>query len=153
MKGEKTMSRKAYEKARMKAVREVARAESRLDRRKKVLVVDDEASIRECLTEYLLHKGFEVTPASGCLDGLLETMSRSPDFVILDLNTPDVPGTFLYHHIERVDQDLANRTIFITGLDENHPLYQKAVQTGATVLAKPFSFSRLSAILDNYGAV
>jgi len=120
------------------------------ERPRRVLLVDDESSIRDCLSEFLLHKGFKVDPASDCLDALVEAMTKSHDCLVLDLNFPDINGVFLFHQIKRINRELAERTIFITGLDERHPTHQRALETGVPVLAKPFDFSRLSDILDGY---
>ncbi len=117
-------------------------------RPKRVLLVDDESMIRDCLTEFLLFKGYEVSPVGGCLDGLLEAMTRQHDCMILDLGFPDINGVFLYHQLKRINKDLAKRTVFITGLDERHPIHQEAVATGAAVLSKPFAFARLSELLE-----
>jgi len=106
--------------------------------------------MRDCLTEFLQHKGFEVNPATGCLDGFLEAMKQPHDCLVLDLAFPDMNGVFLFHQLKRVDQELAGRTIFITGLDERHPMHKKAQETGVPILAKPFDFSRLYEILHGY---
>ena len=106
--------------------------------------------MRDCLTEFLQHKGFEVNPATGCLDGFLEAMKQPHDCLVLDLAFPDMNGVFLFHQLKRMNQELAERTIFITGLDRSDPMHQEALETGAPVLAKPFVFSRLSDILDSY---
>jgi DNA-binding response OmpR family regulator len=57
-----------------------------------VLVVEDEAKIRELLRSYLEREGFEVvTTASGAeAIGLAE--HAAPDLIVLDLRLPDVPG-------------------------------------------------------------
>ena len=126
------------------------RVEAKPARGRRILLVDDEAMIRDCLTEFLLHRGFEVSPATSCLDGLLEAMARPHDCLILDLNFPDINGVFLFHQLDRIDRDLARRTVFITGLDESHPFHRQALDTGAAVLSKPFDFSRLGDILESY---
>ena len=125
------------------------RRAARNGRAKRVLLVEDEPSMRDCLTEFLVQKGFEVDPASGALDGFLEAMKNSHDCLVLDLTFPDLNGVFLFHQLKRTNEDLARRTIFITGLDERHPMHQRALKTGVPILAKPFPLSRLYDILNN----
>lgn len=120
------------------------------ERAKRVLLVEDEPSLRGCLTEYLSFKGFEVDPATGCLDAFIEAMKHTHDYLVLDLNYPDMNGVFLFNQLKRVNQELAGRTVFITGLDEKHPMHQKALETGVPILAKPFPFSLLYKFLDSY---
>jgi DNA-binding response OmpR family regulator len=59
---------------------------------RRVLVVDDEANIRQLLTDYLHRDGFEVEQAvSG--EQALDALSRhEPDLVILDVRLPGIDG-------------------------------------------------------------
>ncbi|WP_462323147.1 response regulator transcription factor, partial [Halochromatium sp.] len=57
-----------------------------------VLVVDDDASLRELLENYLQREGFKV---SGVADGvaMFEWLDeREPDIIILDLMLPGLDG-------------------------------------------------------------
>jgi DNA-binding response OmpR family regulator len=66
-----------------------------------VLVVEDEAKIRELLRSYLEREGFEVvTTASGAeAIGLAE--HAAPDLIVLDLRLPDVPGEEVAREVRR----------------------------------------------------
>jgi two-component system, OmpR family, KDP operon response regulator KdpE len=58
----------------------------------KVLVIDDEQSIRRFLRVALTSKGYSVFEASSGQEGLSEAMARKPDVIILDLGLPDIDG-------------------------------------------------------------
>jgi two-component system, NtrC family, response regulator AtoC len=58
----------------------------------KILVIDDEASIRESLEMFLREKGLAVTTAETGSEGLRACLSDSPQVVILDIRLPDVSG-------------------------------------------------------------
>lgn len=60
--------------------------------RKKVLIVDDEAMIREAISSYLEKKGFQAFSAENGLDALAIFRKENIDFVILDLMLPDLSG-------------------------------------------------------------
>jgi DNA-binding response OmpR family regulator len=66
-----------------------------------VLVVEDEAKIRDFLRSYLEREGFEVvTTASGAeAIGLAE--HAAPDLIVLDLRLPDVPGEEVAREVRR----------------------------------------------------
>lgn len=66
-----------------------------------VLVVEDEAKIRELLRSYLEREGFVVvTTASGAeAIGLAE--HAAPDLIVLDLQLPDVPGEEVAREVRR----------------------------------------------------
>jgi two-component system, OmpR family, phosphate regulon response regulator PhoB len=66
-------------------------AASSLDRR--VLVVEDEADIRDLLTFNLQAAGFTVQATDNGTDGLAAVEHFAPDVVLLDLMLPDIPGT------------------------------------------------------------
>ena len=58
----------------------------------KILVVDDEPSVHEILTEFFTSKGYEVISASGGLEGLSKTEKHRPDVILLDVRMPDLDG-------------------------------------------------------------
>lgn len=60
--------------------------------RRRVLIVDDEASVREVLGQYLDLEGFDVFAASDGATALQLFQSSPPDLVILDLMLPGVDG-------------------------------------------------------------
>jgi len=57
-----------------------------------ILVVDDEASVRESLSMLLLSKGFKVSTAKDGFDALLQLRNISPDLITSDLNMPNMSG-------------------------------------------------------------
>jgi two-component system response regulator AtoC len=59
---------------------------------KKILVIDDDSSIRETLDLYLTEEGYAVETAATGTDCLNRFTQRPPDVVILDIRLPDVNG-------------------------------------------------------------
>ena len=65
----------------------------------RVLVVDDEAIVRDVLTRYLEREGFQVESAADG-EAALELASRSwPDIVVLDLMLPKVDGLEVFRRL------------------------------------------------------
>jgi DNA-binding response OmpR family regulator len=60
--------------------------------RKSVLVVEDEAKIRQLLRSLLEREGLEVVSTSSGAEAIELARSAQPDLVLLDLRLPDVPG-------------------------------------------------------------
>lgn len=58
----------------------------------RILVVDDERSIREAVREILESQGYEVLTAADGLDGLHALSKSLPDLIISDLNMPRMSG-------------------------------------------------------------
>lgn len=71
----------------------------------RILLVEDDAGIRDALAELLVHKGYEVTPV-GHGRAALEQLQAGfrPDTILLDLVMPVMDGwTFLSHQLDNPD--------------------------------------------------
>jgi DNA-binding response OmpR family regulator len=58
----------------------------------RVLVVDDEPMVRDVLTRYLVHEGFEVDAAADGHEALRAIEGRPPSVIVLDLMLPKMSG-------------------------------------------------------------
>jgi DNA-binding response OmpR family regulator len=66
---------------------------------KKILIIDDEADLRESLKALLQIKGYKVETAGDGLQGLSKLDTFTPDLIILDLNMPNMGGIEFYQKI------------------------------------------------------
>ncbi len=73
---------------------------------KKVLVVDDEFSIREYYKEFLCDNGFEAIMASGGQEGLELFKSENPDLVLLDISMPDINGMDILKEMKKINDKI-----------------------------------------------
>ena len=80
----------------------------RTGRAPKVLLVDDDASIRALLGFVLDEHGFDVREAADGASALEELLVDVPDCMVLDLMMPGIGGTEVLRR--RRDQQLATRT-------------------------------------------
>jgi DNA-binding response OmpR family regulator len=69
--------------------------------RERILVVDDEASIRELVGAYLRAEGFDVDEAADGEDALDRFRRSPPDLVVLDLRLPGIDGLDVLREIRR----------------------------------------------------
>jgi phosphate regulon transcriptional regulator PhoB len=67
-------------------------AKQRVGMGRKVLVVDDEESVRELIELYLTKEGFEVIPAKDGKEALRLNGEHHPDLIVLDLMLPGLDG-------------------------------------------------------------
>ncbi len=72
-----------------------------LNRRYKILVVEDDQVLRITLTELLRLEGFSVVSARDGDEGYLQAMAHQPDLVITDLNMPILDGVELVQLLRR----------------------------------------------------
>jgi CheY-like chemotaxis protein len=116
----------------------LARLPERSARHLVILVVDDEAAIREMLAEILEGAGHRVVTATSGRDAL-ELMSRERyDVILTDIRMPDLDGRDLYREIERRWPERARRVAFLTGDTLTTTLREVAAESGRPVIEKPF---------------
>ena len=64
-----------------------------------LLLVDDEAALREPLAEYLVRQGFAVTQAASASQARSHLRGHTPDLVLLDIMMPGEDGLSLCRHL------------------------------------------------------
>ena len=64
-----------------------------------VLIVDDEADIRELLVITLMRMGIEATTAQGCKEAITRLKERAYDLCLTDMRLPDGDGMSVLSHI------------------------------------------------------
>ena len=58
----------------------------------KILIIEDDATIREVVTEMLRQNGFEVVTANNGRDGLTVAFDQHPSLILLDIIMPELDG-------------------------------------------------------------
>jgi two-component system NtrC family sensor kinase len=115
---------------------------------KRILVVDDEESIRTMLREMLENEGHVVATAS---DGslALQALGRDPayDLILTDLKMPVLDGYGLYDRLCRDNPPLAGRVVFITGDTVSQETRNFLLRTGNRYLPKPLNLSQIREML------
>lgn len=109
------------------------------------VVADDEPEIRDILTEYLSHHGFEVTQAADGLETLEHVKRLEPDLVVLDLMMPRLGGVDALAHIRKHLPDVS--VIVLTGTPDD-ALRGRVVALGAAaLLPKPLDLDLLGMMI------
>ncbi len=118
-------------------------AEASLPTAGSVLIIDDEAAIRESLETLLELEGYRVESAASGEEGLVRIGERSFDLVLLDLALPDRNGMDLLAEIHLQDPGLSIIMVTAYGTVENAV---KAMQAGAAnFIQKPWDNEKLLA--------
>ncbi|MCX6827273.1 MAG: sigma-54 dependent transcriptional regulator, partial [candidate division Zixibacteria bacterium] len=80
----------------------------------KILIVDDEQSMREFLQIFLSKEGYEVETANSGAEAIKKTMANGYDLIIADMMMPQMTGLDLLKEIKyhRDDQDFVIMTAF-----------------------------------------
>ena len=108
-----------------------------------VLIIDDEAAIRESLETLLESEGYGVQSASSAEEGLARLAEREFDLLLLDLALPDRNGLELLRDLRIQNPELSIIMITAYGTVENAV---KAMQSGAVnFVQKPWDNEKLLA--------
>lgn len=109
----------------------------------RLLVVDDDADIRESLRELLEDEGYAVTCAEGGAEALRKLASEPPpDLVLLDLIMPGVDGTTVFAHMQADPRLAAVPVIVLSASSTLRP------PAGAALVRKPVGLDRLLACIE-----
>ena len=117
-----------------------------------ILVVDDEAEIREALAEILAGAQHRVVTAGSGREALERMAAEHYDVILTDIRMPDLDGRALYHEIERRWPGRAGRVVFVTG-DTLAPAMRDFVcESGRPVIEKPFLPNEIRRIVAELAA-
>jgi two-component system KDP operon response regulator KdpE len=108
----------------------------------KILVIDDEKSIRKLLDVNLTAAGYNIALAKTGKEGLLELINFRPDIVILDLGLPDLPGAEV---MKKIRERGSVPVIVLTVKDTDEDKIQLLDAGADDYLTKPFSVGELQA--------
>ena len=114
---------------------------------KRILVVDDEVIVVDLLTAILTDQGFEVDFALDAASALAKVRESIFDAAILDFNLPDMNGLMLHREIRQMDEELANNTLFASGVEQSEKNLDYYTSYGKGFISKPFEVQEvLSAV-------
>jgi CheY-like chemotaxis protein len=111
-----------------------------LRERPKVLVVDDEPTMRQLLRLHLATHGYEVDVAEDAIVAAHMVVREAPDLILVDVEMPYMNG---YEFVAALKSDPATRhipVVFLTTLDD---VAEEAQKLGAAYLNKPVTVDRL----------
>lgn len=118
----------------------------------RVLIVDDEPSIRQLVATLLTLEGFGVTTASDGRAALEQIVDAAPDVVISDVRMPHMNGYELLTAIRANPALGAVRFILLASFMDGDPATDRAVAMADACLTKPFTRELLLDTLRALGA-
>jgi DNA-binding response OmpR family regulator len=110
-----------------------------------VLVIEDEADIRQLLRTLLERDGFSVVEATEGRDGVRQFHQSHPDIVVLDVGLPDLDG---WQVLERIRDMSDVPVLMLTALGTERDKVRGLNAGADDYLTKPFSRSELLARLQ-----
>jgi hypothetical protein len=119
----------------------------------RVLVVEDDAPVREAVTSFLEHYGAAVTPVASVAAAMLAIEREPPDVLLADLSMPDEDGYSLIRRVRALPPDRGGRTPAAAFTAHTRPEDQaRVLQAGFQFhLSKPVDGDHLLAVVALLG--
>lgn len=108
----------------------------------RIVVIEDDVSIQEALRTGLTALGHEIDAQATGLGGLNESVSASPDAVVLDLGLPDIEGSDLLKMLRSVS---TVPVIIATAQDAEESIIRLLDSGADDYVVKPFSAAQIDA--------
>jgi adenylate cyclase len=116
-------------------------------RTNRVLVIDDDATVRDLMRRYLSREGFDVVTAGGGVEGLKFARELHPSVITLDVFMPDMDGWSVLQEIKR-DAELSSIPVIMMTISDEK---QRGFTLGASgYLTKPVDRAQLAQLLDRF---
>ena len=112
----------------------------------RVLIVDDEESIRFALSRYLRSRGFEVVMAESGAAALAHLSQEKFDIMLCDVRMPVLSGLDVLPHALRLDADLG--IVMLTAVNDAGTATEALGQGALDYLVKPIELGDLERAVD-----
>jgi adenylate cyclase len=120
------------------------------ERTNRVLVIDDDATVRSLMRRYLSREGFEVVTADGGREGLEFARDLHPSVITLDVFMPGMDGWSVLQAIKQ-DAELSRIPVIMMTISDEK---QKGFTLGASgYLTKPVDRVQLTQLLDRFKTI
>jgi len=109
----------------------------------RILIIEDDPTIREALEYNLRAAGFNVATAADGRDGLEKALAGAPDVILLDLLLPGMGGLAVCEELRRRASE--SRIIMITALGTDADKVKGLTVGADDYMTKPFNLEELTA--------
>ena len=113
-----------------------------------ILIVDDDAGIRQLVTLFLEHKGYHADSVANGLEALNHLQHSQPELILLDLMMPVMDGAE-FRQAQQQDPQLSSIPVVVMSAAENIEA-QAPLLTANSYLPKPIDFDALSALVEQH---
>jgi len=120
------------------------------ERRKKILIVDDEPSMVSVLQRHVSNAGYEYEAASNGREALEKIKKELPDLVLLDLMMPGMNGFETCRHIRASELTRKIPVLIITALRSESDSDAAAASGANEFIVKPIDGPHLAQRLRHY---
>ena len=107
-----------------------------MENKKKILIVEDETSLRNALSDKLRLEGFIVLEAKNGEEGLDVALRDHPDLILLDIIMPKMDGLTMLKKLREDVWGKNTKVILLTNLSDNEKVSEALLQGSYDYLVK-----------------
>lgn len=108
-----------------------------LRRQKHILIVEDDATLRELYHELLTGSGYKVDTAENGKIGLEKVLTGGYDLILLDIMLPIMDGVTVLKHAKQQESQKPNGPIvMLTSLSPDHLIHEGSLHGAAGYMIK-----------------
>jgi DNA-binding NtrC family response regulator len=115
---------------------------------KKILVADDEETVRMVLKQILEQGGFQVETAKNGVEALSKLKADNFNMLISDINMPEMDGVELLSKAKQALPELP--VIFITAFGKSQVIMQAMKSGLSSYIEKPFRMNDVIGVVNQY---
>src|SRR3989339_1193492 len=111
----------------------------------KIIIIDDEAGMRQVITKILVPQGHEVFAAEEGIQALEICRKESPDLALMDIRLPDMDGGEILAGLKRIKPQLP--VVILSGFGDVDAAADLVKQGGFEYISKPFKIDDFLALV------
>jgi len=116
-----------------------------LQKKARIIAVDDDPDVLEVLRHMLVHHGYDVIACSNGAATLEAAKNEQPDLFLLDITMPGMSGLELCGHLKQNSDLVDIPVIFLSGLNATEDKIRGFHAGGVDYIAKPFQSEEVQA--------
>jgi two-component system, NtrC family, nitrogen regulation response regulator NtrX len=113
----------------------------------RILLIDDDAGIRESMRMPLEYEGYEYLSAGTAEEGIALVQRESPDIVFLDIKMPGMDGMEALNRIRAIDEGVP--VVMISAHGTTSTAFEASRRGAIDFIEKPFGAERLLVTIKN----
>ena len=117
----------------------------------KILIVEDNFDSREYLAQLLRVKGYTVYTAEDGAEGIEQAILNQPDFIISDINTPNLDGIQMVRALRRIPECSAIPILVVSAYGSGI-LADASIAGANQVMRKPLDLKLLLRMIERHTA-
>jgi len=115
------------------------------DKGNKILIVDDEETVREFLKDFFESRGYPALVADSGERAIEIVKSEKPEMILLDVNMPGMDGVLTLKKIREIDADVG--VVMASGLDDEEIVKETTAHGAYAYVLKPFDIKYLELVV------